>query len=280
MQKHPVFQAARPTKPFLKWVGGKSRVLQHIVSRLPRGRRLIEPFVGGGAVFLGSDFEEYLLADKNAHLIELYQEVSTRPHAFIELAQTFFDEEYLSQSRYLEVRAAFNAEQDRLMRAAQFLYLNKFGFNGLCRYNRSGIFNVPYGRPARTPRLPVAEILAFSEKAKRATFYPSDFVEVMASARPGDVVYCDPPYLDRDDASSFEAYSATGFDVARQRQLADLANDLAAYGVPVVISNHDCSTARELYAGAAEIHPYSARRSVSAARDKRGAVAEIVAVFR
>ncbi|MFM0557759.1 DNA adenine methylase, partial [Paraburkholderia sediminicola] len=75
MQKHPASQAAKPYKPFLKWVGGKSRVLQHVTSRLPHGRRLVEPFVGGGAVFLGTDFEEYLLGDSNGHIIELYEEV-------------------------------------------------------------------------------------------------------------------------------------------------------------------------------------------------------------
>jgi DNA adenine methylase len=278
MQKHPVSQAAQPHKPFLKWVGGKSRVLQHVVPRLPRGRRLIEPFVGGGAIFLGTEFEEYLLGDSNSHLIELYQEVSARPDELVDVARKFFEEEYRSPERYLEVRAAFNKESDTLTRAAQFIYLNKFGFNGLCRYNNSGAFNVPFGHPARIPSLPLKAILAFSEKATRARFVNNDFVSVMQCARPGDVVYCDPPYLDRDGSRSFTAYGPDGFSIERQQELANIAKELAMEGIPVVISNHECEAARDLYAGAS-IFTYSARRSVSATGDVRGDVKELLAVF-
>ena len=272
-------QAAQPHKPFLKWVGGKSRVIQHVVTRLPRGRRLIEPFVGGGAIFLGSDFEEYVLGDSNRHLIELYQAVSLRQGEFVDVASTLFEEKYRSPAAYAKVRAAFNEERDSLTRAAQFLYLNKFGFNGLCRYNKSGVFNVPYGHPSRVPGFPAKEIEAFSKKAAQANFVNDDFVAIMQWARPGDVVYCDPPYLDRDGAKSFTGYGANGFDMGRQMQLASLARELAAQGVPVVISNHDCCAARELYAGA-EIYTYSARRSISGAGERRGSVDEMLAIFR
>jgi DNA adenine methylase len=280
MKNHPVSQAPSPCKPFVKWVGGKSRILKHVVPRLPSGRRLIEPFVGGGAVFLGANFEEYLLSDSNTHLIELYQEVvSDRRDEFIEFAQTFFDEKYRSVASYAWVRTAFNQGQDRVTRAAQFLYLNKFGFNGLCRYNKSGAFNVPYGHPLRVPGFPLKEILAFSEKAKRATFINDDFASVMKRAQAGDVVYCDPPYLDPDGAKSFTAYGANGFDLTRQQELARLAKELALRGVPVAVSNHDCRAARELYTGA-EIHAFSARRSISGTSVRRGAVGELLAIFR
>lgn len=279
MQKHPISQATSPRRPFLKWVGGKTRVLPHVVPLLPRGRRLLEPFLGGGAIFLGADYEEYLLGDSNSHLVELYREVAARPHEFIEVAQPFFDESYRSQERYQEVRASFNTESSGLLRAAQFLYLNKHGFNGLCRYNKRGMFNVPYGRPSRSPKFPVEEILAFHEKAQRATFVSDDFVSVMRSAMPGDVVYADPPYCDRDDAASFTGYGAAAFGMERQLELAQLARELAGQGIPVAISNHDCEFSRQLYAGA-EIHTYSARRSVSAASDKRGDVGELLAIFR
>jgi DNA adenine methylase len=279
MQKHPTSQAAPSSRPFLKWVGGKSRVLQHVLPRLPHGRRLIEPFVGGGSVFLGTGFEAYLLGDSNNYLIELYQEVSVRPNEFIEVARALFDEQNRSPERYLDLRTAFNQESNKLMRAAQFLYLNKFGFNGLCRHNKSGAFNVPYGHPPRVPGFPLKEILAFSEKAKRATFVNDDFASVMKRARVGDVVYCDPPYLDRDYAKSFTAYGANRFDMVRHKELAQLARTLAHSGVPVVISNHDCEAARELYAGS-EIHTLSANRSISAASERRGSVDELLAIFR
>lgn len=165
------------------------------------------------------------------------------------------------------------------MRAAQFVYLNRFGFNGLCRYNKSGGFNVPYGHPTRLPRFPRYEMLAFRTKARRAMFIHNDFAAVMRAAQRGDVVYCDPPYLNRDNAPSFTGYGPGGFNLTRQLELASLAKDLATNGVPVVISNHDCEMARKLYADA-EIFSYSARRSISAAGNIRGEVGELLAVFR
>ncbi|WP_166678981.1 Dam family site-specific DNA-(adenine-N6)-methyltransferase [Paraburkholderia sp. BL6665CI2N2] len=273
-----MFQAARPAKPFLKWVGGKTRVLHHIIPRLPAGRRLIEPFVGGGAVFLATGYEEYLLGDANVHLVELFQAVSENRDEFIRVAEQYFNEQYRTAEQYLSVRSAFNHEQDAVTRAAQFLYLNRHGFNGLCRYNNRGGFNTPYGHPARVPRFPREEIVVFSEHARRAKFVSADFSELMDAVRPDDVVYCDPPYLDRDGARSFTGYGPGGFDMQRQEELASIAKRLVARGVTVLISNHDCEKARQLYVGA-EIFSFTARRSVSAAADKRGEVGELLAVF-
>lgn len=270
---------SKATKPFLKWVGGKGRLLGHLLPRLPAGNRLIEPFVGGGSVFLGTDYESYVLGDANEHLIELYQAAAKDPDALMAEAERLFVEENLSPERYNELREKFNAEYDPLARGALFVYLNKFGFNGLCRYNKAGKFNTPFGWPSRVPRLPREEILAFAKKAGAATFVHEDFVEVMMSAKLGDVVYCDPPYLDRDVAASFKAYGASRFDLARHRELAECARQLATCGIPVAISNHDCVTARELYAGA-ELHTFHARRSISGVAERRGDVAEILAVFR
>lgn len=278
MLKHPEQQTVRPVRPVLKWAGGKSRLLSQVVPALPARRRLVEPFVGGGAVFLGTEFDEYLLADSNPHLIEMYRAVADAPHEFIDLASSYFTEEYLSAERYVEVRQAFNEATDGFVRAAQFLYLNRHGFNGLCRYNKSGGFNVPYGKPSRLPTFPREQILAFAAKASRAKFLHADFAEVMRMTSPGDIVYCDPPYLDRDGAVSFTAYGPNGFGIERQRQLANLAREVASKGIPVVISNHDCATARELYSGA-EIRSLSARRSISAAGHGRENVGELLAIF-
>ncbi|CAN7788959.1 DNA adenine methylase [Caballeronia sp. LjRoot34] len=93
-------------------------------------RRLIEPFVGGGSVFLGTSFKEYVLGDTNAHLIELYRELSQRRDEFIGVAQTSFDKKYRSSEAYTEVRAAFNQGCDPWTKAAKFLYPNKFGSTG------------------------------------------------------------------------------------------------------------------------------------------------------
>lgn len=279
MRNHSVPPATNTTRPFLKWVGGKRRLLSHIIPALPIGTRLIEPFVGGGSVFLNANgFDRYLLGDSNKHLINLYKTAVEHPQELVKVARTFFHDEYMSPDRYLEVRHAFNQGCDVLTQSAQFLYLNRFGFNGLCRYNRSGQYNVPYGHLKQVPSFPAQQIFAFAEKAKNATFVNGDFADIMRSAKPGDVIYADPPYLDRDDAPSFRSYGVNGFGLERQRELADLARELAGRGIPVAISNHDCSVAHDLYAGA-EILTFSARRSVSAAVDSRGHVGELLAIF-
>ncbi|WP_343654362.1 Dam family site-specific DNA-(adenine-N6)-methyltransferase [Paraburkholderia caribensis] len=263
----------------MKWAGGKSRIIDEILHRLPSGRRLIEPFVGGASVFLASCYDAYLLGDSNHHLIDLYSAMVHRFDELVVATLPYFTEEYRSKERYLDVRRAFNCEPDPLERSAKFLYLNRFGFNGLCRYNRSGEFNVPYGKPDRVPRLPVERMLAFREKAARATFVAGDFISVMQQAVPGDVVYCDPPYLDRDSAgNSFTGYAASGFGFDRQRELASMARTLAAQGVPVLISNHDCEAARLLYEGA-QLFQFEARRSISADATRRATATELLAFF-
>lgn len=283
MQKRPeLTTTARPAshcRPFLKWLGGKGRIIDQILCHLPPGRRLIEPFVGSGAVFLGSTFDEYVLGDSNSHLIELYDAVVNRFDELVATAEPLFTERYRSKEAYLEVRTSFNDEQDSLRRAAAFLYLNRYGFNGLCRYNRSGRFNVPYGHLRTVPRLPIERMAAFRERASNANFVCADFADVMRMARPGDVIYCDPPYLDANGGKkTFVGYGAGGFNAERQRELASLARKLADQGIPVVISNHDTELARELYSGA-EIYAFDVRRSVSARVNGRGLARELLAVF-
>jgi DNA adenine methylase len=278
MQTNPAHKAASPCKPVLKWLGGKSRVLSRIVEALPKGRRLVEPFLGGASVFLGTGFEEYLLNDSNTHLIELYRAVAERPVEFISLASTLFVEHNRSSERYTHLRTQFNSEKDELNRAALFLYLNRHGFNGLCRYNKQGKFNVPYGHPVRPPGLPREQILNFCEKATRATFTSDDFAVTMRKATPGDVVYCDPPYVNPDGARSFTAYGAKGFGMDRQEELAALARELGRSGIPVIISNHDSVEARKLYEGA-KVSTFSVRRSVSADGTRRGDARELLAIF-
>lgn len=281
MHKHPVSPnaAASASKPPLKWAGGKSRIIDEILHRLPTGRRLIEPFVGGASVFLASNYDHYLLADSNRHLIEFYGSVVNHLDELIALTVPYFTEEYRSKERYLEVRSAFNQAEESLERSAQFLYLNRFGFNGLCRYNQSGEFNVPYGKHARVPRLPVERLVAFREKAARATFVAADFISVMQKAVLGDVVYCDPPYLNRDSTGkSFIGYGPSGFGFDRQQELAAMARALAGRGIPVLISNHACDAAKSLYDGA-ELFQFAVRRSISADASRRGKAVELLALF-
>lgn len=247
---------------------------------LPAGNRLVEPFLGGASVFLGTDFPRYLLLDAHADLIGMYKQMVARPERVIELARPLFSQHAANEEIYSSIRDAFNRAAPSDVRAAYFLYLNKFGFNGLSRYSAKGNFNVPWGRAAQAPMLPEESIRAFSERARsKAVIVQGDFTDAFKLAVPGDVIYCDPPYADLDDASSFTKYTAEGFPKERQQELADLANATAARGIPVVISNHLTAVTRELYRGA-ECYEVEVRRSVAAQAVRRRTAAEGVFVFK
>lgn len=291
MQKHPQRQAEQASAtpfvnisasagPILKWPGGKTRLLPILRELLPQGNRLVEPFLGGASFFLGTDFPRYLLLDAHVDLIGMYRQIVQRPERIIELARPLFSQHAAVEEIYFLIQEALNQAAPPDVRAAYFLYLNKFGFNGLSRYSAKGNFNVPWGRASRAPALPEESIRAFSERARsKAVIVPGDFTDAFKLAVPGDVIYCDPPYVDLSDAPSFTKYTQEGFPLQRQQELADLARSTAARGVPVVISNHLTAETRELYRGA-ESHTVDVRRSVAAQAHNRRVVAEGIFVFK
>lgn len=143
---------AKPTtktksRPFLKWAGGKYRLTDEINRLLPKRKQcLVEPFVGAGAVFLNSHFERYILADINPDLIHLFNIVKQDVEGYIQACKpVFFHPDANTESYYYTKRKEFNQSTDVFQRAVLFLYLNRFGFNGLCRYNSKNEFNVPFG---------------------------------------------------------------------------------------------------------------------------------------
>ena len=267
--------------PFLKWAGSKRRLLPQLLPLLPKGRRLIEPFVGAGSVFMGSRFEQYLLADTNPVLMTLYAQLQSDPAALASRAKALFVEANRSTDVYNTLRSQFNdPATPGAERAALFVYLNKFGFNGLYRVNKRGLMNVPYAHHKALPGFPLQALERFAQKLGQAQLLCGGFEETMAQAKPGDVVYCDSPFLALDHGRAcFTAYDRQGFGMAQQERLATLARELAGQGIPVVISNHDTEEARALYAGAT-LHTVHAYRSMAACTAARGRVAELVAVFR
>lgn len=265
-------------KPFLKWAGNKYRIVEHIKSILPGGSRLIEPFAGAAAVFLNTDYPAYLIADSNSDVIRLYRYLQREGMRFIRYCQTFFTPGNNEQDRYLAFREEFNSTRNRRRRAALFLYLNRHGYNGLCRYNASGIYNVPFGR-YRKPYFPEKEMLYFWEKSRKAVFVCADFDTIMKRAKKGDVLYCDPPYEPLTATANFTAYSAGGFTAGQQVRLAKLAGQLAGKGISVLISNHATPSILAQY-GDAECVVMPVRRSISCNGENRHHVDEVLALFR
>ncbi len=264
-------------KPFLKWAGGKYKIIEKVKDKLPQGTRLIEPFVGSGAVFMNTDYESYLLADANHDLINVFSHVQKDGGEFIDYARQFFCTENNQEAVFYEFRQTFNETNDLTLKAALFIYLNRHCFNGLCRYNSKGGFNVPFGRYAM-PIFPEKELNAFHIKSRGAIFQHASFEQTMRQAVEGDVVYCDPPYVPLSVTSSFTSYTQDGFTQQDQERLADLANLLVKRGVCVVISNHDTLFTRQVYA-AAQINTFDVQRFISSKVTHRGKAAELLAVF-
>ncbi|MEM1367080.1 MAG: Dam family site-specific DNA-(adenine-N6)-methyltransferase [Cyanobacteria bacterium P01_H01_bin.15] len=265
-------------KPFLKWAGGKYKLADYIKSILPSGARLIEPFVGSGAIFLNVSYPRYFLADANPDLIELYQQLQKEGAAFIEFVGDFFGAEFNQPERYYKLRERFNQTDNPREKSALFVYLNKHCFNGLCRYNASGKFNVPFGQYKR-PYFPAKEMLYFHQRSQNAIFCCQDFVTTLQQAQAGDVVYCDPPYVPLSLTANFTSYSAGKFGEREQRELAKQAKRLATQNIPVMISNHDTDFTREIY-DAAVIYDFKVQRNISREGKNRTKVSELLAFFR
>lgn len=270
--------AVETMRPFLKWAGGKTRLVARIKAVLPPGRRLVEPFVGSGALFLNATFPAYLLADANRDLINCYRQLQCGGGAFIDRCGAYFVAANNQPDAYYALRARFNQTDDAVEKAALFVYLNRHGYNGLCRYNASGGFNVPFGRYTR-PYFPRNEMIHFLQQAARCEFVAADFATTMQAATVGDVIYCDPPYVPLSATANFTSYSADGFTLDKQRQLAQAAVAAADRGVPVVISNHDVSFTREIYAAADRLVFFEVQRHISCDGANRTGAAELLAVF-
>lgn len=263
-------------KPFLSWVGNKYRLAEKIIPHLPKGNRLIEPFVGSGAIFLNTDYDYYVLNDINPDLINLFEIIKHTPEHFIAAYKPYFSGEYYSPKAYYELRDRFNQiDEFNMERAALFLYLHRHGFNHLCRYNSKGEFNVSWGNRKDWEQSDDA-IYGFSEKAQNAMFMCNDYEVVAKSAEPGDILYCDPPYYRLSDTANFTKYSGDEFTIDDQHKLAEIAEEQSRNGVCVVISNHDTKETRGLYINADILVNFDVFRSFG----KNGNfVGELIAIY-
>lgn len=264
-------------KPFLKWAGNKYHIIERLNDVIPLGERLIEPFVGSGAVFLNTHFSEYLLADTNPDLIQLYNFLQNEGETFIDDCEAFFKLRYNTPNAYYQLREEFNLTHDKRLKAEIFLYLNRHGYNGLCRYNNKGKFNVPFGR-YKKPYFPAKEMLNFYKLAQHAKFIRQDFMAALSQAKYGDVIYCDPPYVPLTSTANFTNYFSEGFNETKQVMLAKLAEHLRKQGITVIISNHDTEFTRNLYARAKVIE-FDVQRNISCNGKTRVRAKELIAVY-
>ncbi|EIE8004975.1 Dam family site-specific DNA-(adenine-N6)-methyltransferase [Escherichia coli] len=278
-KERKVKPAAEFERSIFKWAGGKFGVLEQIFRYLPEGKRLIEPFVGGGAVFMNAGYQENLLNDVNADLINFYKTLQREAHSLITLAHRFF-QDYNTQEGFLAVRNAFNKQvYDDLHRAAAFLFLNRHCFNGLTRYNQAGEFNVGYGK-YKTPYFPLQEMEAFLGAEGRSEFVCGDFAAVIEAAGEGDVIFCDPPYEPLPNTEGFTNYSGHDFKFEEQKRLVSLLTDAHRRGAKVLITNSGAPNIRELYHDSGfRVEHLFARRSVSCKGDTRGVAHDVLGIL-
>ena len=258
----PGFRLAPQAKPFLKWAGGKTRLLDAILPHVPARMAVFhEPFLGSGAVFFAVEHRiagRAHLGDLNDQLINAWSQVRNDVRGLLDGLERYrgLDRE----EDYYEVREA--APADPLQRATRFVYLNQTAWNGLWRENKQGVFNVPWGdRPFRG--LDVEATVAVSRVLRRAEIRQRDFRQALADAKAGDFVYLDPPYLPISDTSKFSGYTGKRFRLADLVDLSEACRELSERGVAWMMSNRDNARMRELFSHA-KVIPFTTWRSVSA----------------
>ncbi|MBI5608501.1 MAG: Dam family site-specific DNA-(adenine-N6)-methyltransferase [Deltaproteobacteria bacterium] len=286
-------RSVRAPAPFMKWAGGKARLIPQIEPYLPAGPlRYGEAFLGGGALFFHlageGRLESALLTDLSTDVYNTHRCVRDEPAELIAQLRTY-ESEYLAgdaderAAYFYWMRSRHPAEtpMSDVERAARMLFLNRTCFNGLWRENSKGHFNAPHGRYAQ-PNIAQAErIAAASQALQQATLVQTDFRAwpQLVAEHGLDFVYLDPPYQPVSATSSFNAYSGGGFSARAQRELNDVLGELDALGVRWVLSNSDCAFTRELYQQW-NIHTIYAARQVNSKADRRGDVAEVVVTNR
>ncbi len=267
-------------KPFLRWIGGKTKFVQEIVSRLPplpEKATYFEPFLGAGAVFFAYAPPRAVLSDLNPDLIRTFTSVRDHP---AELVKKLYSLHYRdSKSTYYRVRALFNHKSGSdSLQAARFIYLNQTSFNGIYRVNGQGCYNVPYGFKL-SPNIPgKRHLTAASNLLKNAAIKLVDYKLVTVEATEGDVVYLDPPYPPLNGTSYFTHYTKERFANDDQVEVARIAGSLRVRGCAVIITNADTPLIRKLYS-AWHISEITRPRWVSSACHKHRVVELIITSF-
>jgi DNA adenine methylase len=264
-------------RSFLKWAGSKYSLINKIVTHFPQAKRLIEPFAGSAVVCMNTDFHQYLLAEDNHDLINIFTQIKNDGASFIQYCEKYFSPENNCADKYLFFREYFNQCTDLKERAALFLYLNRHGYNGLCRYNHKGKYNVPFGRYLK-PYFPRKEMEFFYQRIDLVELLKCDYKVTFNRAQKGDLIYCDPPYSPLEQTSNFSAYTKNQFNENEHIHLAELASQYAELGITVIISNHDTEFTRYQYRNA-EIIPFSVKRLINCKPSERRVVKELLAIF-
>ncbi len=231
--------------PFLRWAGSKRKIIPILLDLAPaKFARYVEPFAGSACLFFALRPAQAILSDINSELINTYQTLKANVEGVIKHLSLL----NCSEDEYYRIRSQANSKMTNEKRAARFIYLNRFCFNGLYRTNKQGKFNVPYGGH-KAGNLPAASLLRDCACSLRgAAVSPASFEKTLREVRSGDFVYLDPPYS-IESRRVFNEYSNFSFGYTQLRKLRTHLSRLDKMGVPFLVSYGVSREARELAQG-------------------------------
>lgn len=273
-------------KPFVKWVGGKRQLIAqfHGLGALsPDGfdqnkHTYFEPFVGGGAVFFELLPLNASINDINGELVTTYKIIR---NDVSELISELLSGEYVyDKDIFLKIRAWDTTSISDLKRAARFIYLNRTAFNGMYRVNKSGQFNVPFGRYTNPQIVDEENLRKVSVVLKNTKVNNGSYKYVLDEAKRGDFIYFDPPYYPVSKTASFTTYSNDVFLQREQEELRDTFVELHERGCKVALSNSDTPFINDIFEPLKNdgivIHKVQAGRNINSKSNGRGKVFEVL----
>lgn len=294
-------------KPFLKWAGGKTQLLEQFKEFFPLElkdgaiKNYYEPFLGSGAVFFfiaqNYPIKKAYLSDINEDLVLTFNVVQKNVYELIE-ELAILKKNYLSKSEqkqeaiFYEIRNLFNTEREKIdfnrynnnwiRRAAKLIFLNKTCFNGLFRLNKKGEFNVPFGRYKNPKILDEENLISASNVLEIAEIFLTDFENIKKKIKDNFFIYFDPPYRPISETASFTSYSKYDFTDEDQKRLAKFYRDLGINGNKLMLSNSDPKNENpddhffeELYSKF-RIQRIKANRMINCNGNKRGKINELL----
>ncbi|MBQ8224705.1 MAG: DNA adenine methylase [Bacteroides sp.] len=282
-------------KPFVKWVGGKGQLIEQLEAMLPadfdqwENVTYIEPFVGGGAMLFymlqaHPNIQSAVINDINEDLTTCYKVVKQFPQQLVDSLSGIQKEYYALQSEesrkqfFMQMRAEFNTKSlDPIRNTTLFFFLNRTCFNGLYRVNKSGLFNVPFGRYTTPTICDANTIFADSELLQRVEILTGDYTQTIDYAQGNSFFYFDPPYRPLNETSSFNDYAKEAFNDLAQKRLKKFCDRVQMAGFRFMLSNSDCKDGffDDLYMQY-QIARVWASRSVNANPNKRGKLTELL----
>ena len=253
-------------KPILKWAGGKTQLLEHLLPKIPKEyNKYIEPFFGGGALFFALKPNNSIIADSNPELINLYRVIAKDVNSLISELKNLKNE----KDFFYDMRKKEFSELSEIEAAARTIFLNKTAFNGLYRVNKKGQFNVPFGYYKNPKILDEDQLLAASKLLKKTKILLGDFKDVLCeNAKKGDFIFLDPPYLPVSKYSDFKRYTKEQFYEKDQIHLANLVNNLSKKGCHILLTNSNHPLIHNLYSDF-DIDIYKTKRNINSKSTNR-----------